>query len=255
MLLRIFNKSYDEMYVARMLIKKGDIVFDVGANVGHFSILFSVLVGIKGEVHAFEPVDKTFFKLIENLKNWNLRSNIKANKIALSDESIEALIYTPNGDLTQSSLTKHAESSSWYEGIRGEKIETQKVTVTTIDAYIKANSISHINYIKCDVEGAEFSVLKGALGVLSGKNRPIILLEFFDSWANDFGYDAFDIFDFLKATGNYSIFHIQGRRLTEIVNFRVQLPGRFPDSLNYLCLPPQIDSKIINSLVISRLNE
>ena len=243
------------MYVARRLIKKGDIVFDVGANVGYFSILFSVLVGIKGEVHAFEPVDKTFFKFTENLKKWNLRSNIKANKIALSDENVEALIYTPNGDLTQSSLTKHAESSSWSQGIRGEKIEIQKVTVTTIDAYMKANRVSHINYIKCDVEGAEFSVLKGALGVLSGESRPIILLEFFESWANDFGYDAFDIFDFLKTTGKYSIFHIQGTRLSEVVNFRGQLPGRFPDSLNYLCLPPQIDSEIINSLDISKLNE
>ena len=65
--LRLLHKPFDELYVARKLISKGDTVFDIGANVGQFTILFSVLVGERGSVHAFEPVDQAYSKLINNI--------------------------------------------------------------------------------------------------------------------------------------------------------------------------------------------
>ena len=49
-----------EKRVYLALVREGDVVFDIGANLGHFTLLFSDLVGRRGEVHAFEPVPPTF---------------------------------------------------------------------------------------------------------------------------------------------------------------------------------------------------
>ena len=250
--LRLLHKPFDELYVARKLISKGDTVFDIGANVGQFTILFSVLVGERGSVHAFEPVDQAYSKLINNIEKCSLRSNIKANKIALSDKNSEAFIYTPVGDLTQSSLAKHTESDSWSACIEKEKIEIQKVITMTLDTYMKENKIRRINYIKCDVEGSEFAVIKGALKALSAQESPIILLEFFPPWAKDFGYDAFDLFSYLNSMGGYIIYHVCGKTLIPIFDFNSELPGKFPNSLNYLCLPPHTSTEIYTTLGLKK---
>lgn len=252
LMLRIAKKPFDELYIARKLIRKGDVVFDIGANIGQFTILFSSLVGKQGSVHAFEPVDKTYSKLLKNLESWKLRENVKDGQIALSDKNSEAVIYTPIGDLTQSSLMQHADSTSWIEGMKKEKIEHQKVKLMTIDSYMAENSIKRVNYIKCDVEGSEFSVMKGALKLLSKADRPIILLEFFPAWAKDFGYDALDLFSFLKSKGGYLVFHLQGKVLQEVTDFSSEMPGIFPNSLNYLCLPPQTGPEVFKSLRIKK---
>lgn len=251
-MLRIAQKPFDELYVARLLIKKDAVVFDIGANIGQFTILFSSLVGQKGKVYAFEPVHETYSFLIKNLKSWRLRDNIKESQIALSDRNSEAIIYTPIGDLTQSSLAQHTDSTSWIDGLKKRKIQCQKVKLMTIDSFMEENLIERVDYIKCDVEGAEFSVIKGAEKLLSRIDRPIILLEFFPAWAQDFGYNALDIFSFLRSTGGYSVFHVQGKKIKEVTDFSAEMPGTFPNSLNYLCLPSQIDPKVLELLGINR---
>ena len=248
LLLRVANKPFDELYLARKLIRNGNIVFDIGANVGQFTILFSVLVGKHGVVHAFEPVNATYHKLIQNIKSWRLKGNIMASQVALSDRNSEGMIYTPIGDLTQSSLIQHSDSSSWVQGLIKEQINDQKVKLMTIDRYMEENLLKRVDYIKCDVEGSEYAVIRGATKLLSSNYRPIILLEYFPAWARDFGYGAEDLFSYLNSVGSYSVFHIQGKMLKRITDFSAEMPGVFPNSLNYLCLPPQIDLDLLRSL-------
>jgi len=64
-----YEEHFDKLFAQK--IKPGFIVFDIGANIGHYTHFYSNLVGDKGRVVAFEPSDKNFYKLLEFTKNLN----------------------------------------------------------------------------------------------------------------------------------------------------------------------------------------
>jgi len=75
------------------------------------------------------------------------------------------------------------------------------VSVTSLDAFLAQQSITNVDFIKMDVEGAELGVLEGAEKLLSGRRRPVILSELADSRTLAWGYEASAIYDFLIARG------------------------------------------------------
>ena len=82
-------------------INKGDVTFDIGANIGSFTQLFSILCGNKGEVHCFEPIPETFAILMSNI---NHLQNVKANNLAAGDTNTNMVMnYNPT-DLEKASL-------------------------------------------------------------------------------------------------------------------------------------------------------
>ena len=82
-------------------INKGDVAFDIGANIGSFTKLFSILCGNNGEVHCFEPIPETFAILMGSI---NHLQNIKANNLAAGDTNTNMVMnYNPT-DLEKASL-------------------------------------------------------------------------------------------------------------------------------------------------------
>jgi FkbM family methyltransferase len=130
-------------------LKKGDVVFDIGANIGYYTILASKQVGPKGQVYAFEP-DPNSLEL--------LKKNIKLNECA-NVQVVEAALGRKEGDgfLIQD-LSNPGESSLAKDG----RSKGLKVTMTTLDAFTKARKIKKVDLIKIDVEGAELDILGGA---------------------------------------------------------------------------------------------
>ena len=144
-------------------IKKGDVIFDIGANIGYFSVLFSKLCGKHGYVHCFEPVPETFESLEYALRKLK---NVKANNLAAGNsEGIMQISYDPNDSEKASLLDKSSDPSS-----------RRTVNVLPLDAYAREVKLNRLDFLKCDVEGFELNALKGMKDTL-GLHRPQLSLE------------------------------------------------------------------------------
>jgi FkbM family methyltransferase len=146
------------------LIEPGWIVFDVGAHIGWYTVLFSRHVGPKGRVHAFEP-DPTNFALLQ--ENTGQLFNVVVHPLAVWDSS---------GAVTFWRTPREVESG-WGSLLPDEEPRLPlEVNATTIDEYVVAAALSRVDLIKLDVEGAEGRVLSGAARTLQSL-RPIVVSE------------------------------------------------------------------------------
>lgn len=209
------------------LVRQGSCVVDVGANYGHYTVLFSQLAGRKGRVFAFEPVPKSVKELRRRLASEMVYDNVVVSELAVTETSgLELSIGIPNNDYGQASLTSHSHGS-WGEGDRIEHVLCHTVT---LDEYAAVNGLRRVDFIKIDVEGAELLVLRGAEQTLKTQ-RPIIHLEYFSEWAKAFDYSLADLVAFLKSCG-YRWFYTED--LVTIENFHARF-NEFNNSENFVC--------------------
>ena len=152
--------------------KQGDIAVDIGAHIGRYTIIGSKRVGAQGKVVAIEAHPGNFEMLNRNIKLNQLTNVIPLNYAVYSKET-KIKLYLPSGE---SGFTK-------YNTIMPNWINTQEkfveVNANTLDYLLQLNKIrqEEVNWIKIDVEGAEFEVLKGATNVLSKSKDVAILME------------------------------------------------------------------------------
>jgi FkbM family methyltransferase len=194
--LRRWRPADRERFAYVALVRRGDVVFDVGANVGLFAILFSDLVGPAGRVHAFEPVAATFARLADSVARHARFDNVRINQCACTNEAGTSRIHVPAGDGGQASLKEHRTGSWSHPGV----VRCESVDATTLDRYIRQHGLDRVDLIKCDVEGAELRVLEGADACLTG-HHPMLSLEVSTDWTSDFGYDPPALLRFLRARG------------------------------------------------------
>jgi len=165
-------------------IKPGAVVFDIGANVGFFSLLAAVLAGTEGKVYAFEPLPRNVSFLRKHAA-LNQLDTIEVFEAAASDHSGEATF-----DLGASTAMGHLADT-------GEL----KVQMVCLDEMLSEGKISPPDYIKVDVEGAEYLALSGAVKLLA-EYHPILFLDTHNREAHqatirllkDFGYH-FEVLD------------------------------------------------------------
>jgi FkbM family methyltransferase len=143
-------------------VKEGDVVVEVGSNIGAHTIALSKMVGSKGVVFAYEPQRIVFQTLCANLA-LNSITNVIANQVALSNEQGEVLI--PDID-----YTKEAN----YGGVNVEQFkEGFPIPKLTLDDSLK---LKQLKFLKIDVEGMELQVLEGATQTIQ-KHRPLLYIE------------------------------------------------------------------------------
>jgi FkbM family methyltransferase len=197
--------SYEKECLEMMLklIDDGDSVFDIGANVGWYSInIARAKAGVK--INAFEPIPRTFDYLRRNLE-LNGSSSVAIHNRGLSDAAGDLVFYyypEGSGNASMADLTHSA-------GV--QKIVSP---VDTLDRFV-AERAARVDFIKCDVEGAELKVFKGAREVLSS-HRPAIFTEMLRKWSIPFGYHPNDIISLLGEM-RYRCFTIHGARLVEFL--------------------------------------
>lgn len=145
-------------------LKKNDIVVDIGANTGYYTLRLSSRIGENGKIIAIEPDPETFDVLKENCKLNNI-SNVDTYNIAISDS---------NGEMIFRQSMSHSGTSSLYIN-SNKKLEVNEMVVktTTLDELFD-NKFKEITWVKIDVEGAELAVLRGASNTL-GKIKNIII--------------------------------------------------------------------------------
>jgi len=209
-----------ELRVVRYLVKPGDTVIDIGANIGIYTKILSELVGPNGHVYSIEPFPPTFEILCHNVKKLHL-DNVEPLNFAVSDsESIVtmALPYDSSG------VETHYRASVVTHHVEDEKTETTKVQAATIDSRFLSET-GTISFIKCDVEGHEPECIKGAVKFLA-QSQAAWLIEV-SGEPDDENSAAHNVFSVLHDHG-YSAWWYDGSKL------RKRRPG--DKSTNYLFL-------------------
>jgi FkbM family methyltransferase len=205
---RIFIDNYERENLAVMssIVSPGDVVFDVGANVGAITLPLAESVGPTGQVHCFEPGIPIFDRLVQNIRhNPSVSGRIFPNHVGISDKEGELIwrefahmpgnagFHEPNGNWTPSSSCR--------------------VPVTTLDAYVARNDLQRVDFIKVDTEGFEPMVLAGARQTLK-KFRPVLLVETLQEYQEMPGTEYFRLIEDSMRAVDYALFKVNGRLST-----------------------------------------
>lgn len=150
--------EYQKQILFEKTVTEGSIVFDVGAHVGFYTLLASVLVGSKGRVFAFEPSPRNLIYL---------RQHLQLNRVT-NVEIIEAAISNSSGTVL------FDEGHNGYTG-RISPEGSLEVRSVSLDELVMQGHISIPSYMKIDVEGAEMSVLLGAKSILAEASPTLFL--------------------------------------------------------------------------------
>lgn len=152
------------------LVGEGQTVVDIGADLGLYASKLADLVGPRGRVHAFEP-NPTRHMVLEKLAE--AQPNVEVHPVGLSDHEGQEELFVPieQGEAV-SALGRLSPPSSDVEGVSWDRTP---VNVTTLDRELQAER-TRISCIKCDVEGHELAVVRGAEQTLR-EARPALLTE------------------------------------------------------------------------------
>ncbi|HXJ04464.1 MAG TPA: FkbM family methyltransferase [Candidatus Acidoferrum sp.] len=168
-LLGAFERS--TVITLERLVKPGDVVLDIGANIGAHTLGLARSVGSAGKVFAFEPTDFAFDKLKRNLAlNPELQARTYPRQILLAAEPTED---APKEIFASWPLEKDA---SVHPKHRGRQVTARNAAVDTLDRTVAREGIDRVNVIKIDVDGHELPVLQGGLAVLT-RFRPVLVME------------------------------------------------------------------------------
>lgn len=164
-----FTRELDRKitWICARVVRRGDTVLDIGANIGLVTFVLASLVGETGHVHAFEPIPR-LQKLIEQAIRKNGASNVTLHRVALGSENGNLELTIPKGNLGQASLAPVRTSP------HAEKIS---VPVVRLSSLLTPDTVGTIRLAKIDVEGFEPEVLKGAADLISKTPPDTILFE------------------------------------------------------------------------------
>lgn len=153
----------------KKVVKKGDIVVDLGANIGYFSLLAARLVGSEGKVYAFEPEPRNYSLLLKNME-LNGYDNIVPVPKAVSNVS---------GTIRFFLHSKDTGAHTIYQPLHGEREfkESIEVQAVALDEFFKDKECP-INVIKMDIEGAETAALLGMDRIISENENLKMFIEF-----------------------------------------------------------------------------
>ncbi len=183
----------------KSILRPGDVFLDVGANVGLFSLIAARSVGTDGQVHAFEPVRKTYERLVDNVK-VNYLNNVACHRLALSDKDGESVMTIATDG--------HDAWNSLGKPYMGDSFDKETIATRTLDHFVDEHSLlNKIKAIKVDVEGWEAYVLAGGMKTLSSAKAPLIIIEFTEEAAALANSSCRAVYDKLKQLG-YEMFKL-----------------------------------------------
>lgn len=211
--------------ITSALVESGDVCVDVGANFGWYTILMAAQCGPAGQVHAFEPVPSIYAELEGNVALNRRLSPVFLNQLALADREATKEIHTfadiPSG---------HASFSPG----RSIVAETLACEVAPLDHYLETHEVTHVDFLKVDIEGAEMMFLEGASRLFNQPEPPIILMEMARETTEHFGYLPDALVKYIAEHGDYEFYAVDEERGTvyEIEDF-----GPNDIGANVFCMP------------------
>ncbi|NJO18631.1 MAG: FkbM family methyltransferase [Thioploca sp.] len=181
-------------WICKKILRPGDTVIDIGANVGLVSIIARQFVGQTGLIHAFEP-QVTLVDLMRQSLRKNSYSNIIAHPIALGTQEGFMELFVPINHVGAASLIQNKQHS------HGNKVSIRIENATTYLTHLK---LPLIRLVKIDVEGFEAKIIEGAAEFFKINQPDVILFELNDysipffyqpviNRLSELGYQFFDI--------------------------------------------------------------
>jgi FkbM family methyltransferase len=166
------SNEYQDIYFMKHIIRPGDYIVDIGAHLGYYTFQFSRLVGAKGKVIAVEPVSK-FNSILQKIIQQKKYDNIILHKVALGGKGEFVEIGIPRvNNQKKFGYARIRELSEWLEYEETEKVKN-------VSGNELLGNLPQLDFIKCDVEGAEVPVFTSMLQVLE-QHKPVLLCELAD---------------------------------------------------------------------------
>ena len=204
--------------VIKQNISSGDIVIDIGANIGYFTLIMAKGIRENGKVFSFEPEPKNFELLKKNVEINNY-SNVILEKKAIGNKTGTAKLYLAD-------RKNNVFSSGMHRIFRSDLVsqiaDPILINIIKLDDYLQdLKFIKKIRLIKIDVEGAEFDVLKGMNKILDENKEIKIVMEFSSENLEDYGSNAYDVVDFLMNKGfKLSVINEVEKRMEEVTGIK-----------------------------------
>lgn len=189
--------SFEYSTIFRSLIKNIDSFFDIGANIGYYTIL-ACTENSKIKVYSFEPARGACKYLQKNVFLNEFDQQVRIEKVALTDNNEILTFHEVENEkyrFTRDVLS--GESNAATKKLNRE-YKTYQVPGITLDEYCERNGVTSIDLIKIDTEGSEFRILHGGQKMIS-THLPIIICEILfdfnedkiESIMDEFGYNAY----------------------------------------------------------------
>jgi len=199
-----YEKEYCDYWMK--LAPHAAIIFDIGANVGLYSLL-AAAANPASRIHAFEPTPEIGEAFRENIRLNHLK-NIVVNSLGVDNRSGEAF------------LQRFMGGEDIYDGmnfISPQPLENANlpINVIAIADYCRQNGITRIDLMKMDIEGGEYDALLGAKNLLESQAIGCIFLELVESHANRSGHSTVEIKRLLTNAG-YQIFTLHASKLVPV---------------------------------------
>lgn len=212
----------------RRLLKPGDTVLDIGANIGAHTLPLARCVSPAGKVIAFEPTAYAYNKLRQNVSlNPPLAGLIQAEQIMLVDSEetqVKPQLY--------SSWQIHNAVANTHPKHGGRLMDTTGACNMTLDRFVAEHKLGDISLIKMDVDGHECQVLRGARELLR-RDKPILLMEIMPYGLEEAGASLDEFLAIVSAHG-YKLYELDGRTPLPTDNsIREKIPPA--GGINVLC--------------------
>ncbi len=202
-LLEIINfggHEREELTMVERLVPDGACLLDIGANVGWYA-LWLARKKPSLTIHSFEPIPKTFARLAQHVALNGLDEQVKTYPFGFSDVNETLTFYfAPE-------CSMNASSRNVADRADIERIDCR---VMPLDEFMADKPFS-VDFLKCDVEGAELFVYRGGLKTLA-EHKPIVFSEMLRKWASKFDYHPNEIIALFKELG-YGCFALAGQQL------------------------------------------
>jgi len=201
----------DDSAMMLRLIGPGSRILDIGANIGWHSMRLAKLIP-DSQIAAFEPVPQTYQHLTRNL-GLNDLNNVEAFNFGFSDRPGTIDLFFDPEVSVRASLARLVETDC-----------SRRVACRfrTVDDFVEERSC-RVDFIKCDVEGAELLVFRGALQTL-GRDKPVVFTEMLRKWTAKFAYHPNDIIQLFGTLG-YACYTVDGvmlRRIDQVTESTIE---------------------------------
>jgi FkbM family methyltransferase len=171
--------------IFKKVVKEGNTVVDLGANIGYFTLLAAKLVGKKGKVYSFEPEPRNYNYLLKNIE-LNKYDNVFATQKAVSDEAGKTKLYICPYDTGHHTINQYGGIKAHKPDFIDDKKDFVEVETVTLDDFFK-DMKKPIDVIKVDIEGAEMLALSGMDRVLMENKKLKMFIEFFPLLIREMG--------------------------------------------------------------------
>ncbi|MFX0138469.1 MAG: FkbM family methyltransferase [Candidatus Hodarchaeota archaeon] len=219
-----YSGTYEtkETQFLKTFIKPKQTCIDVGASFGWYTVLMSKHVGEGGHVYSFEPIPPTF-KVLEKNVQLNDCKNVTLSNTGLDETNGQKDFYIAEVGVS-GSMKLHTYDKS-YDKFR---CQCQK-----LDDYCSKKNVQHVDFIKADIEGAEFLFLKGGKETIRS-SKPALMLEIQEHSTALFGYRPFEIFKWLIGYGYTPYIVSDTGSLMKLENYSKKLPDH-----NFIFIPTE----------------